>query len=1112
MIRDLEFEREADLSIQSTRQMKRIWMGIAVLLGVTCLAGMRPVMAAEELLAKAGVRGGLVVAIEGDADRLAGLCAGDGFMVHGLSAEPDTVEKLRAELQARGVYGPVSVERWDGRELPYIDNLVSMVVVENASSAPMEEVMRVLSPGGVLCLRTEGGWEMREKPRPEEMDDWTHYLYDSTNNPVSKDTLVQPPDRLQWECGPRWLRSHSWNPGFNALVSDAGRIFYIKDQGPVGVLSHDFEEKWALVARDAFNGVRLWQQRLEGFGPDYWADTGPTIWGVDNNWGAPLELNRRVVTDGERVYATLSYRGPLSVLDAATGQVLRTYDHVSDVDEVLLAPTGTLVLRVRDIPVRSAEDGTQDARKFLNMVMESGPEQIVAMDKETGEVLWRSEARRVAPESLVADMQRVAYFNFEEVVCLDLATGGELWRTPCERIGRTQDEFKKLGARAYSGTVIFYEGNAYFNAGDGVRCLSGKTGEVLWKGGPGATWGFASVASYMIADGALWTQGGRGGLDPTTGAQVRRVDIGNMLNRGHHIRCYRGKATERYLIASRRGAEFLDLRGNNHAAPDWLRGACSYGVMPANGLLYAPPDPCSCYPGVKVPGFTAVYGRGEPGAGVESPSAPSARLVRGPAFGETGDVAGPGAADWPTYRHDAARSGEASTAVAPELETSWSAQLGGELTPPVIAAGRVFVARKNAHQVVCLSEEDGRELWRFTAGGPVDSPPTVCRGLVLFGCADGRVYALRESDGELVWRFRVAPQERRLVSYGSVESVWPAHGSVLVLDGVVYATAGRSSYLDGGVDLYGLDAATGKMLHHAHVEGPSPQLEELRKGLKTVGNQQKLAQVLAQAREQGFTEFTVGNDMPGARTDVLVSDHGKIYLFQKVFDLTLNELPAPKIDPFGARPMEPHLISNNGFLDDSLDERKWWIYSDQWPGWHFGTQGAKQGRLLVFNEEKTYAAHTWPGNPGRFGYYSPGDHSLLVADSNANQPRPQGVIQDEVKSWTMGPLGRSAPPLWQTKVPMIIDALTLARKGGATEKVVLVAGTLDPADPDDLLAPFEGRTGGLLWAVSARDGAKLAELDLEAPPVFDGMAAADGRLFVSLSAGQVICLDKPNAD
>ena len=52
--------------------------------------------------------------------------------------------------------------------------------------------------------------------------------------------------------------------------------------------------------------------------------------------------------------------------------------------------------------------------------------------------------------------------------------------------------------------------------------------------------------------------------------------------------------------------------------------------------------------------------------------------------------------------------------------------------------------------------------------------------------------------------------------------------------------------------------------------------------------------------------------------------------------------------------------------------------------------------------------------------------------------------------------------------------------------------------------PFEGKKGGLLWAVST-DGKKLAEHALGAPPVFDGMAAAAGRLYLATEGGTVVC-------
>ena len=147
-----------------------------------------------------------------------------------------------------------------------------------------------------------------------------------------------------------------------------------------------------------------------------------------------------------------------------------------------------------------------------------------------------------------------------------------------------------------------------------------------------------------------------------------------------------------------------------------------------------------------------------------------------------------------------------------ELLLGWQKRLGGKLTSVVIADNRVFLASTDAHTLHALDATSGEPLWQATACGRIDSPPTVHEGLVLFGCRDGSAAALRATDGALVWRFVASPQERLIVSHGQLESAWPVSGSVLVINDIVYFASGRSSYLDGGIRLYGLDPHTGRKL------------------------------------------------------------------------------------------------------------------------------------------------------------------------------------------------------------------------------------------------------------------------------------------------------------
>jgi hypothetical protein len=69
-----------------------------------------------------------------------------------------------------------------------------------------------------------------------------------------------------------------------------------------------------------------------------------------------------------------------------------------------------------------------------------------------------------------------------------------------------------------------------------------------------------------------------------------------------------------------------------------------------------------------------------------------------------------------------------------------------------------------------------------------------------------------------------------------------------------------------------------------------------------------------------------------------------------------------------------------------------------------------------------------------------------------------------------------------------------------------LAGPPDIVPEEDPMAAFEGRLAGRLWVVSAADGKGLAEYKLDHMPVFDGLIAAQGRLYISSGAGHLVCM------
>ena len=59
---------------------------------------------------------------------------------------------------------------------------------------------------------------------------------------------------------------------------------------------------------------------------------------------------------------------------------------------------------------------------------------------------------------------------------------------------------------------------------------------------------------------------------------------------------------------------------------------------------------------------------------------------------------------------------------------------------------------------------------------------------------------------------------------------------------------------------------------------------------------------------------------------------------------------------------------------------------------------------------------------------------------------------------------------------------------------------------DEEVSRFAGQKGAVLLAVSAADGKILADYKLESIPSWDGMAAANGRLYMTTKDGKVLCM------
>ena len=1096
------------LSLFAARRFSFV-SGPVFLIGAIWLLA-RPAMGDSELLQRAGVRGGLVVQLAGDgvplAEQLAGLRAGEAFLVHGLSANPAEVSAARTKLLNEGLYGPVSVDLWDGRHLPYADHLVNLLIVGDPGQAEQAELMRVLRPGGVLLTRENAQWVRHIKPWPEEMDQWTHYFHGPEGNPVAQDTAVGPPQRLQWLGSPRWSRHHDHMASKTSMVSAEGRVFYILDEGPRS--SIQLPSAWRLIARDGFNGTILWKRDIERWNTRHY----PLKSG-------PAHLLRRLVAVEDRVFVTLGIDAPTMILDAATGQTLKTLEGSEFTREIVVADG--VVFLVAD---QSPSD-LPDFRRVSTFVWENtrranpelgwqgNPRKVLAFAADTGRLLWRVEVP-VAPCSLVVDAQRLVIHDGNRLVCLDRQSGNRLWEG--EPAPTALPVHTNTGPR-----TVLYGSVVLLAANDGrISGWSVDDGRKLWEQRQRPS-GHQSLKDLLVIDGLVWSgeiAGGDSsgvftGYDPLTGEVKREFPPDVEVNWFHH-RCYPVKATSQYILAGRNGTEFVDLDQESWKPHHWVRGGCIYGVMPCNGLMYAGMDSCGCQLEAKLDGFKALAPGPVPQASPEQLS-PESRLQRGPAYARpTGPQAGP--EDWPTYRHDTARSGAGATAVSTELGVDWEAKLGGRLSPPTIAAGQVFVSAIDAHTVYALDARDGQIRWSFTAGGRVDSPPTYHQGLVLFGSTDGYLYAVAASDGQLAWRFRGAPLDRRLMAWEQLESAWPVHGSVLVHDGVVYCTAGRSLFLDGGIRFLKLDAMTGRLLGEVIWDDRCPE----------TGEDFHLA----------YVRKMPGNNMPVGSSDILSCDGRYLWMRSQKIDFDGQRLEIALQDVNLQPADDAHLFCQVGFLDDSFFFRSYWTYGRRVGGgygaWLLAGRLVPSGRILCFDDSHVYGFGRKPEymtNASVLGY------QIFSADKAVAQEAIERLRQAEAKinarsnqrnanssDWLL----RSFFPremLSATNFAWWFDQPSMTARAMALTKDTLFLGgypnLIDEREayrmPDapsvverinQQAEAIEGRYGGVLWAMAKADGQLSARYRLPSVPVFDGLAAADAALFVSTIDGRVLCL------
>jgi len=1022
-------------------------------------------------------RAGLIVVVDpGSAADLLQHAGDPSSLVHGLVASPAAEEGLRRELLKAGQTGRVTVSVWDGGRIPFVENTVNRIVCKGVT----DEIRRALAPYG--CAVDASGRTLWTKPYPKEMDEWTHYLYRPNGNSVSQDMLVGPPRRIQWVGAPQMLRHHDHLPSLSAMVSANGRAYYIFDeQTSASIL---FPPKWRLVARDAFNGVVLWKKRI--------AEWHPHLWPLKS---MPATLPRRIVSVGDDVYVTLGIRAPVTHLNGVDGTQIKVYAGSEKCEEILVTDDTLLALRLvgkgplDDLDAERGGTGKDPRATGFSLLKKlmggnksplwlNAERRLIAYDVKSGGERWRSDGR-FAPLSLATDHKRVYFHNGKGVVALDYRTGKKLWESP--DIPIWSQFYAHYGASLVvcDDVVIFSGGENYDwvppgtkkGANDTMTAVSALTGKKLWSA-PHPSSGYRSPEDLMVAQGLVWAPDSMkasrsvlNGLDPKTGKVVRTINLD--LGHGFHHRCHASRATETYLLASKVGINFVRFDGKGVVNDQWVRGACGFGILVANGMVYATPDPCNCFAESKLNGFAGLARTDPELAAYRKRSAAAVQTEKGESY--RGGLASR-TGEWPTYRANAGRTSSTSNVLPASFRPAWRAAIGGKLTAPVVAGGKVFLSSVEDNRVVAVDAASGKPAWTHVTGGRVDSPPTVVGELLYFGSADGHVTCLNAGTGQMVWRRRIAPTTEKIVDEGRVESVWPVHGSVTWHNRLIYAIAGRNMFVDGGITVCALDPLTGEARH-------------------------------SEVHELAPTATSGMNAVP-SKPDVLSAEGDHLYMRSLAFDLQCKKTDSKT----------RHVFAVNGYLDDTWFHRAFWTYATGWKGGcgGFGATGNANpsGRIMIADGSDLYAY-----GRNRYGWGSSFTYNLYKAPMQkaaaGKTAAPASGNKGRKVRRSRKSRGGSKERTWSVDIPVL--ARSIIKAGDR----LIVAGPRKLYDENEAIQTIQEASTARkiaaqaanwnkkadLLVLSSADGKVLQTVPLGFSPVWDGIAVAEQAVFVSGTDG-----------
>jgi outer membrane protein assembly factor BamB len=604
---------------------------------------------AESILRESGVHNGYCLVLDNETGRLAlELAQQSDLKIVGIEPDAEKVASARRMLDRAGLYGVrVAVVEGSLETLPFSNFFANLVVSESYQttgrlSGRPEEVGRVVRPlGGTVVL---GSLEESFDPTaaspasPNALKEYLEAMKFSSQETDAID-IDSAEDRRNGGLWAKAVRgalpgAGAWNHQFgepgNTATSNERRakaplgVLWYGEPGPTRMISRHFQGSPplafdgrlfvaaanVLLAYDAYNGVKLWEQAYEG---------------------RPRSHTRRLpgslAASSDGLF--LAVKNECLRFDPATGALLSTYKiqkrkGTSGYWSYLAAFDGLLI--------GSVSDGSWDREA----------KSLIAIDTRTGETRWEYQGQNIGHLAITAGEGRVymvdgamsdkdrerllrqdrsAYAtlagtardsaeaavkaaDLRTAIALDARTGKVMWSKPidltnCSGVHRSGGE---LAAMFKDGLLVFSgaSGNGHYwqQFLDGefkhrrILVLAADDGGEVWSRDADYRTRPIIVGNTVVAD--PW------GYDLHTGEQRMRdhpvtgePSAWQFIRSGHH--CGFVSGCEHLLLFRSDSTAYYDLLrdvGAFHFSAQ--RSGCAINSIPANGLVHITEASAGC--------------------------------------------------------------------------------------------------------------------------------------------------------------------------------------------------------------------------------------------------------------------------------------------------------------------------------------------------------------------------------------------------------------------------------------------------------------------------------------------------------------------------------------